>query len=672
MKTISSFLFATLLLSSPLVAADPPSPRLTPEFMTVLRSGDARRLRQALDRGAPVNTRDSAGNSPLMWAAVYGDAACMRLLLSRGADVNATNAAGATPLMRAAFDADKVKLLLQRGADVNARSAMGNTALILAARPADSHDAVELLLSRGADVKATNIAGATALMSAVAGGDADSVRLLLKHGAAVNASPTFDVTGFVIGGGRSALMWAAFRGDTKIISRLIDAGADVNAEGTFGSPLSHAAWAEQTAAARLLLDRGATVDQVNHFDSFTALHWAASTEHSDTSLVKLLLQRGANPTLSGGDTVDGLVNSQTPVSLAQRRGETAILRALAPASTAKAAVLMNVSARPTPERIDATAARAAISRALLPLQKTALESKQSFLRHSSRQDCVSCHQQYLPMAAMGSARAHHVQTDSAVERELLEMIRAGDTKDPEFEWQPLMHPEPAHSKGYALFGFTLANVPASEFTDGLVHHLSVVQGKDGRWHNNLPRPPMQSCDVSATALAIHALQSYPLPGRKTEFAKRVDRARRWLWTVKAETHEERVFQLLGLAWSGESTKRLRPLAASLFAEQHNDGGWSQLRSLPGDAYATGEAVYALHTATNVRASDPRIQRGLHFLLSGQLEDGTWHVRRRAFPFQPTMNSGFPHGRDGWISAAATSWAVLALSVAEEAQMAVRQ
>jgi hypothetical protein len=39
------------------------------------------------------------------------------------------------------------------------------------------------------------------------------------------------------------------------------------------------------------------------------------------------------------------------------------------------------------------------------------------------------------------------------------------------------------------------------------------------------------------------------------------------------------------------------------------------------------------------------------------------VARRAFPFQPTMKSGFPHHRDSWISAAATSWAVLALAQA---------
>jgi hypothetical protein len=60
-------------------------------------------------------------------------------------------------------------------------------------------------------------------------------------------------------------------------------------------------------------------------------------------------------------------------------------------------------------------------------------------------------------------------------------------------------------------------------------------------------------------------------------------------------------------------------------------------------------------------TDPAWQRGLRFLLETQEDDGTWHVARRAFPFQPTMNSGFPHHRDSWISAAATSWAVLALT-----------
>src|SRR5262249_37461354 len=92
-----------------------------------------------------------------------------------------------------------------------------------------------------------------------------------------------------------------------------------------------------------------------------------------------------------------------------------------------------------------------------------------------------------------------------------------------------------------------------------------------------------------------------------------------------------------------------------------DGGWGQLASLPSDAYATGQALFALHSAGGVPISNPAYQRGVQFLLETQLADGTWRVRRRAFPFQPTMASGFPHGRDAWISAAGTSWAVAALS-----------
>lgn len=177
---------------------------------------------------------------------------------------------------------------------------------------------------------------------------------------------------------------------------------------------------------------------------------------------------------------------------------------------------------------------------------------------------------------------------------------------------------------------------------------------------------MQNGDVGATALGIHALQKYPLPGRKTEFAGRVDRARRWLWTVQPANHDESAFQLLGLAWAGESPRRLESLARNLLAQQRADGGWAQLSGNQSDAYATGQAVYALHRAAAIPVSDVALDRARRYLLQTQLDDGTWYVRRRAFPFQPTtMKSGFPHGKDSWISATATSWAVLALSLSDQ-------
>jgi hypothetical protein len=200
-------------------------------------------------------------------------------------------------------------------------------------------------------------------------------------------------------------------------------------------------------------------------------------------------------------------------------------------------------------------------------------------------------------------------------------------------------------------------------TDAEVHHLVTIQAPDGRWMNNIPRPPMMSSDITATALSIHAIDCYGWRGRKEEFAASIERARRWLWKLKAQTNEEAIFQLLGLHWAGESTEMLTCMVGSLRQEQREDGGWAQLPTLESDAYATGEALYALARLVKDPMADPAWRRGLQFLLETQEDDGTWHVARRAFPFQPTMKSGFPHHRDSWISAAATSWAVLALTQA---------
>jgi hypothetical protein len=506
-------------------------------------------------------------------------------------------------------------------------------------------------------------------MAAAAGGDEKSVRLLVNHGVDVNAQPAPDQMGFILGGGRSALMWAAYRGDVTIMKLLIDAGADVNAEAALGTPLSQAAWVNHTAAAQLLIERGARVNQVTRADGYAPLHWAASTEERDASLVKLLLKHGADPNGGGGENVEAFMGTlQTPLMLARRRGETPILAMLTAAgatnATADRTSVKTPPVRELPAHLDTATLRSAVSQAVPPLQATSFESKRAFVRHRSRQDCVSCHQQFLPMAAIGLAKKFHVPVDASAEQQLVKMVSEGELKDGEVDWQALFHPEAVHTKGYALLGFAAEDLAANDTTDRWVHHLATIQGKDGQWFNNLPRPPIQTGDVGATALAVHALQRYPLPGQKAQFAKQVERARHWLWTAKPQSNEERVYQILGLAWAGESTEKLQPLAKALLAEQRSDGGWAQLSGTKSDAYATGQAVYALRIGAGIEYSHAAIEQGRRFLLTTQLADGTWHVRRRAFPFQPTMDSGFPHGRDSWISAAGTSWAVMALSLPE--------
>ena len=63
------------------------------------------------------------------------------------------------------------------------------------------------------------------------------------------------------------------------------------------------------------------------------------------------------------------------------------------------------------------------------------------------------------------------------------------------------------------------------------------------------------------------------------------------------------------------------------------------------------------------ASNAAYRRGVKYLLNTQLADGSWFVRSRAIAIQPFFESGFPHGRDQFISAAATNWATIALTMA---------
>jgi len=98
----------------------------------------------------------------------------------------------------------------------------------------------------------------------------------------------------------------------------------------------------------------------------------------------------------------------------------------------------------------------------------------------------------------------------------------------------------------------------------------------------------------------------------------------------------------------------------LAALQHTDGGWAQLPTLGSDAYATGLALHALYVS-GAASDTQRYQDGASYLLRTQLDDGTWHVRSRGFGFQAYFETGFPHGRDQFISSAATAYAVMALA-----------
>jgi hypothetical protein len=121
-------------------------------------------------------------------------------------------------------------------------------------------------------------------------------------------------------------------------------------------------------------------------------------------------------------------------------------------------------------------------------------------------------------------------------------------------------------------------------------------------------------------------------------------------------------QLLGLTWVKAPAEDIRTSMQALLKAQRQDGGWAQLSTLETDAYATGQALVALQAAGQA-VSSAEYQRGVAFLLRTQFADGSWLVRTRTFPVQPYRESGFPHGKNQWISASGTSWAAIALALA---------
>jgi ankyrin repeat protein len=618
-----------------------------------IRRGDNALLASLLRQGAPTGVRRADGTTPLVLAALRGDAESVRLLLAHGADPGAANAAGATALLWGAGDAEKVRLLLDHGADPHARSALGNTALLAAAAHWDGAETVKLLLDRGADPGARDNNGLSALERAVDSGSIETARLIIERGSKdVRANAKNSL----------CLRLAASQGDVEMVELLLDHGADPNAsDGEYsGHALNYALLAEEPGVVEVLVRRGCDLTLPTPIGKVPPAVLAAYTEVGDLTAARLLAERGI-------DFRAANEREETAMEWARRRGHRDLVELLG--KVCPDHVVKEAETRKIPDRnvsIHAGNRAGRFKEAIRRSLDLLLASSDTFLKN--RDTCVSCHHQNLPGVAVAWARDRGFRIDQGSLRRMMERQVADWSRRIDAMYQMDRHvPVPPEFLGYGLFGFGEIGRRADEVTDAAVWYLAALQRPDGHWRTNerVQRPPLGSGDIHSTVLAMRSLQLYPLEGHEREFAERVERTRRWLLEARPLTHQERVFQLLGLGWSGASRDDLAPLTAEILSAQRDDGGWAQLPGLASDAFATGETLVALAIAGGIGTSHPVYERGLIFLLRTQFDDGSWYVRSRAWPFQPHFDSGFPHGRDQWISAAATAWATMALTLAVE-------
>ncbi|HLJ51507.1 MAG TPA: ankyrin repeat domain-containing protein [Bryobacteraceae bacterium] len=606
-----------------------------------IRNNSLTEVQALLAGGVDVNSRDKRKTTPLMQAAAFGSVDAMRLLIEAGADVNAENAFDATALMWAVNDINKVRLLLGKGADVNAKSKLGRTALHMASADGSGTGVVRLLLEKGAVANARDAQQSTPLIEAA---NSETAKLLIDKGADVNAKTVDGTTPLM-----NAVGGPGTYGDVSWIKMLLDKGADVNAASKAPSsitvkngpidlgamtPLMLAVAFDSREAVKVLLDAGANVN-AKDMRGMTPVMLAIASDHNDPEVVKLLVSHGAN------------------LKVKSKVGEDAQTWAQ---KFDRADTVVPVSERKTD-------LKPAVQKSLDLLQRT----NSKFMIEGG---CVSCHAQNLTALAIAAVRTKGLKTDAAAEAEQLKATK--------FQWayfeQPMLQrldpPGQASMIAYSLFAMAADRYDADVITDAMLFNLAAEQREDGSWDaGGVARPPIQDGPFSDTALCARSLQLYSFAGRKPEFDERIARAKAWMERTEARTTLDRAMQLLGLKWTGADPAKIQQLAKALIGLQRADGSWAQTSQLPGDAYATGQILYALNVA-GMPASDPAYRRGIAYLLSTQLPDGSWHVASRAPKFQPYFQSGFPHNHDQWISSAGTAWAVIALSAGiEESRMA---
>lgn len=306
----------------------------------------------------------------------------------------------------------------------------------------------------------------------------------------------------------------------------------------------------------------------------------------------------------------------------------------------------------TAQELQKSDADAAIDRGLSFLAKDALAWK-------NEHHCASCHHAALVIWSMREAKQRGRAVDEPILAELTKWV--AESGDGKFGLErPAIAPYAASPKA-VWFALALGSdaKPDEVSLAGRKLLLTTVkseQTENGSW-SSWPetRPPIfGSSDECLTALAILAVLPEAVAGDRS--AKEVsEKGIKWLTDTKSDDDPQSIALRLVL-WRrlGRPAEKWQPLAQRIRERQNDDGGWNQTQEMTSDAWATGQAMYALGH-TDIRNDDPAISRAQAFLVQTQRDDGSWPmISRPVNPGGEGSQSPIP------ITGAGSAWAVLGL------------
>lgn len=290
-------------------------------LMQAIRSGDESLVSRLLELGAKVDLYDNEKEGPLHYAALQGSEPILDLILAENPDLDCRNRFGASPLYLAVKFPNLLQKLLEKGANPNLPLYDDFTPL-MRATDLKSRESAKLLLEHGAEVNAAigpgeESVGWTAVAYAADLDDEGLLQLLVDAGANLSHKTEKGFTPIHMvskpesarvllqhrkrfdidepdKGGETPLTNAIWDScPTELIKLFIDNGANLNAQAEDGTtPLWAAARENDHKTVKLLLQEGECELALERLPWGSPLHAAA--RYSDIEMVKLFVEGGAD------------------------------------------------------------------------------------------------------------------------------------------------------------------------------------------------------------------------------------------------------------------------------------------------------------------------------------------------------------------------------------------
>jgi ankyrin repeat protein len=315
MRVQATVLITLILLVSCAGEENLKADKLNKSFLEASGRGDLENVKNHLEVGADINSRNADGNTAVHLAVENEDTSLLKLLVEKEADLNIKNTKGMTPLHQAIqmmdFDGNLLSMLLDKGADPNIADNDGNTVLHLSLKAGIGNISVLTLIDKGADINMKNNEGKTPLD---VGDDIRDFSLIRKHGGKVTKAPENIVQAAKYGDmgklrefldadvdinmedeyGRTALHWAAECNEVDMVHLLIGHGSNIAVKAAGDTPFHLAIRAGNCEIVEIFIGREADIYEISWISDAWVLPIHLAVDSGNIRMIEMLLDKGAN------------------------------------------------------------------------------------------------------------------------------------------------------------------------------------------------------------------------------------------------------------------------------------------------------------------------------------------------------------------------------------------